>query len=148
MAKALSNKQPTILIYMNHEHIQGNRNILEIHYASREWASKHSGRHNREAYTKTRDLVIQLRGLRIRKWASCLLPWSSWIQGRRPLQVESEPDGTRIRPVARDVTGPKEGIRLRETDLTEIRHPELNPSRWSVCTQWDPERCHLRRKSV
>ncbi|ABW07820.1 nonstructural protein [Paralichthys olivaceus birnavirus] len=133
---------------MNHEHNKGNRNLLEIHYASREWSSKHSGRHNRETHTKTRDLVIQLRGLRLRKWASCLLPWSSWIQSRCPLQVESEPDGTGIRPVAGNITGPEEGIQLREAGLTEIRRPELNFTCWSVCPEWDPERRDLRRKSV
>nr|AFA36438.1 VP5 protein [Infectious pancreatic necrosis virus] len=131
---------------MNHEYNKGNRNLLEIHYASREWTSKHSGSHNRETHTKTRDLIIQLRGLRLRKWASCLLPWGSRIQSRCPLQVESEPDGTGIRPVVGNITGPEESIQLREVDLTEIRHPELEPSRWALlCTQRDTECIHLPR---
>ncbi|ALF95288.1 VP5 protein [Victorian trout aquabirnavirus] len=133
---------------MNHEHKQSNRNLLEIHYASREWSSKHSGRHNRETHLKTRDLVIQPRGLRLRKWASCLLPWCSWLKNWCSLQVESEPDGSGIRPVAGDIPGPEESIQLREADISEIRHPEFYASSWSVCAQRDPERSHVRRKSV
>nr|AAQ75361.1 15.4 kDa non-structural protein [Infectious pancreatic necrosis virus] len=133
---------------MQDEHKQGNRNLLEIHYASRDWTSKHPGRHNGETHLKTRDLVIQLRGLRIRKWHSCLFPWGTRLTDRRTLQMECEPDGAGVRPVAGDVAGPEESLQLREADLKEIRHPKLHTTGRSLCSERDAQRCHLRRQSV
>nr|ASU43945.1 VP5 [Infectious pancreatic necrosis virus] len=147
MAKALSNK-PTQLISMQDEHKQSNRNLLEIHYASRDWTFQHSGRHNRETHLKTRDLVIQLRGLRLRKWCSCLFPWSTRIKDRCSLQMECESDGTRVRPVAGDVAGPEESLQLWEADIQEVRRSKLHTAGWALCSEWDHQCCHLRRQSV
>nr|ATQ37967.1 VP5 [Infectious pancreatic necrosis virus] len=147
MAKALSNKQ-TQSIPMQDEHKQSNRTLLEIHYASRDWTFQHSGRHNGETHLKTRDFVLQLRSLGLRKWCSSLLPWSTRIKGRCSLQMECEPDGTRVRPVAGDVTGPEESLQLRETDIQEIRSPKLYAAGWALCPEWNHQCCHLRRQSV
>nr|AAA92627.1 truncated VP5 [Infectious pancreatic necrosis virus] len=133
---------------MQDEHKQGNRNLFEIHYASRDWASKHPGRHNGETHLKTRDLVIQLRGLRLRKWASSLLPGRTRLACWCSLQVECEPDGARIRPVAGDVAGPEEGLQLWEAYLKEIRHSELHLTSRPLCTEWDPKCRHIRRQSI
>nr|ALF95268.1 VP5 protein [Tasmanian aquabirnavirus] len=128
---------------MQDEHKQGNRNLPEIHYASRDWTSKHPGRHNGETHPKTRDLVIQLRGLRIRKWHSYLFPWSARIKGRCSLQMECEPDGAGVRPVAGDVAGPEEGLQLWEADLTEVRHSKLHTAGWPLCPERNAQRSHI-----